>query len=44
MEFTDVPIRAAFAVDAGGIVRNAKVNDSPRDRIDFASIEEVVRP
>lgn len=43
MGFKGVATRAAFVVDAGGIVRYAKVNDSPKEQVDFAAIERAVR-
>jgi len=38
-----VSTRAAFVIDAKGIVRYLKINESPREQVDFAAIEEAVR-
>jgi len=38
-----VATRAAFVMDAQGVVRYAKVNASPREQVDFKAIEEAVR-
>lgn len=35
--------RAAFVIDRSGVVRYAKVNDSPKEQVDFAAIESAVK-
>ena len=43
MGFKGVAARAAFVMDAGGTMRYAKINASPRDQVDFPAIEEALR-
>ncbi|MBM4113610.1 MAG: redoxin domain-containing protein [Phycisphaerae bacterium] len=38
-----VSARAAFVIDRQGIVRYAKINDSPKEQVDFGAIERAVK-
>ncbi|MFO0894798.1 MAG: peroxiredoxin [Phycisphaerales bacterium] len=42
MGLKGVTRRAAFVIDAKGVVRYAKVNESPREQVDFAAIRKAV--
>jgi peroxiredoxin len=42
MGLKGVAKRAAFVVDAGGVVRYAWVSDDPRVQVDFDAIEKAV--
>ncbi len=43
MGLKGVAKRAAFVVDASGTVRYAKVNESPKEQVDFQAIHQAVK-